>query len=82
MQARYDTSIVVKYLDTATVKVSTKFYKITFPDDMIFRKEDVSTSDEQVEKLTQEFNIRYRACIGLLIYVLSTRVDLNFALHN
>ena len=47
-QARYATSIVEKYLDTATVKVSTKFYKTTFPADMIFTKEDVSTSDEQV----------------------------------
>ena len=44
-QARYATSIVAKYLDTATVKVSTKFYKKTFPSDMIFTKEDVSTSD-------------------------------------
>ena len=30
-QARYATYIVVKYLDTATVKVSTKFYKTTLP---------------------------------------------------
>ena len=52
-QARYVTSIVVKYLDTATVKVSTKFYKTTLPADMIFKKEDISTSDE--------------ACIGSLI---------------
>ena len=29
-QARYATSIVAKYLYTATVKVSTKFYKTTF----------------------------------------------------
>ena len=47
-QSRYATSIVAKYLDTATVKVSTKFYKTTFPDDMIFTKEYVYTSDEQV----------------------------------
>ena len=47
-QARYATSVIAKYLDTAIVKVSTKFYKITFPADMIFTKEDVSTSDEQV----------------------------------
>ena len=47
-QARYATSIVTKSLDTVTVKVSTKFYKTTFPSDMIFIKEDVSTSDEQV----------------------------------
>ena len=36
-QARYATSIVAKYLDTATVKA-----------DMIFTKEDASTSDEKV----------------------------------
>ena len=52
-QARYATSIVEKYLDTATVKVSNKFYKKALPDDMIFTKEDVSTSDDQVEKLTR-----------------------------
>ena len=37
-QDRYATSIVAKYLDTATVKVSTKFYNTTFPADMIFTK--------------------------------------------
>ena len=63
-QDRYDISIVEKYLDNATVNVSTNFYKTTFTADMIFTKEDVSTSDEQVEKLTREFNIHYRACIG------------------
>ena len=80
-QARYATSIVAKYLDTATVKVSTKFYKTTFPADIVFTKEDVSTSDEKVEKLTWEYNIHYRACIGSLIYLLSTKVDLSFSVH-
>ena len=37
-QSRYATSIVEKFLDTATVQVSTKFYKTTFPADMIFKK--------------------------------------------
>ena len=80
-QARYATSIVAKYLETATVKVSNKVYKTTLPSDMIFTKEDVSTSDEQVESLTREYNIDYRACIGSLIYLLYTRVDLSFAVH-
>ena len=62
-QARYATSIVAKYLDTATVKVSNKVYKTTLPSDMISTKEDISTSDEQIEKLTREYNIHYRACI-------------------
>ena len=35
-QARYATSVVAKHLDTATVKVSTKFYKTTFAAGMIF----------------------------------------------
>ena len=31
--------------------------------------------------MTREYNIHYRAYIGSLIYLLSTRVDLSFALH-
>ena len=80
-QARYATSIVAKYLYTATVKVSNKFYKTTLPADIIFTKQDVSTSDEQIEKLTREYNIQYRAFIGSLIYLFSTRVDFSFSLH-
>ena len=63
-QARYSPYIVAKYLDTATVKTSTKFYKTNLPYDMIFAKYYASTSDEQVEKFTREFNIHYRSCIG------------------
>ena len=80
-QDRYSTYIVAKYLDIATVKTGTKFYKTTLPADMIFAKEDVSTNDEQVDKLTREYNIHYRACIGSFIYLLSTRVDLSFTVH-
>ena len=71
-QTRYATSIVAKYLDTAAVNISTKFYKTTFPADMIFTKEDLSNIDEQVDKLTREYNIHYRSCIGSLLYLLST----------
>ena len=37
-QAIYATSIVEKYLDTSTVKVSTKFYNTTLKSDMILKK--------------------------------------------
>ena len=37
---------------------------------------------EQVEKLTRESNISYRACIVSLIYLLSTRVYLIFSVQN
>ena len=62
-QARYDTSIVAKYLDTATVKTRTTFYNTNLPSCMILTKSDASTSDYQIEKLTWEFNIHYRAFI-------------------
>ena len=52
---RYTTSIVAKYLDTATIKTSTNFNETTFPSDMIFTKADASTSDERVKKLTRKF---------------------------
>ena len=80
-QSGYATSIVAKYLDTDTVKASTKFYKTTFPYNIIFTKSDISISYEKVKKLTREFNIHYRSCIGSLIYLLSTRVDLIFTVH-
>ena len=55
------------------------FNKKTLPAHMIFTNEYVSTSDEQVEKLTREYNIHYRACIGSLLYLFSTRVDISSA---
>ena len=49
----YATSIVSKYLDTATFKASTKVYKTNLPYGMIFTKADASTIDERVDKLTR-----------------------------
>ena len=38
-QARYANSGIAKYLDTARVKASTKFYKTTLPSDIIFTED-------------------------------------------
>ena len=51
------------------------------PAGRIFTKEYVSTSAEQVEKFKKEFNIHCRACIGWLVYLLYTRLDLSFAVN-
>ena len=67
-KARYATSIVAKYLDTATVKTSTKVYMTIFPCDMIFTKDGASTSDNQVDNFNRLFNIHYKACIVSLIF--------------
>ena len=74
----YATYIVTKYLDTVTVKTGTKFYKITLPSDMIISKAYTSTSDYQIEKLTREFNIHYRACSGCLIFLVINKIGFEF----
>ena len=48
---------------------------------MVFTKADISTSNEKVEKLTREFKIHYRACIGSMIYLLFTIVDCSFVVQ-
>ena len=80
-QARYATSIIAKYLDTATVKASTKFYRTTLPYYMIFIKAYAYNSDEKVENLYREFNTHYRSCIDSLIYLLSIILYLRFTVH-
>ena len=70
-----------KYLDTSTVKTSKKFYKTTLTSDMIFTKADAYISDEKIKKLTRELNNHYRACIGSLIYLLSTRLYLYYVVQ-
>ena len=52
-RARYATSVVERYLYTAKVKASTKFYMYTLTYVMIFTKADAFISYEQVEKLTR-----------------------------
>ena len=44
-QARYATSVVAKYLDTATIKENSKFHKTPLNHDMILTNEYTSTSD-------------------------------------
>ena len=80
-QARYATSVVEKCIDTATIKLNSKFHKSTLTHDMILTKEDPSISYEQLGVLSIEYNIYYRDCVGSLIYILSTRVDLCFSIQ-
>ena len=80
-QASHVTSIVAKYLDAATVMGSKKFYKTTFPSDMIVTKSGASISNEKIYKLTRDFNIKYRPCIWSLMHLLFTKVHLSFSVH-
>ena len=80
-KAIYATSIVAKYLDTDTVKTSTKFYNTTLTSDLIFAKSDVSTSDDQVEMLTKEIKYSLQSLYWIIDLFLSKRVYLSFSVH-
>ena len=73
--------LLLKNLDTATIRENPNICNTTLLHDMIFTKEDASTSYEHMEIIYREYNIHYRACVGSLIYILSTRVYLCFAVH-
>ena len=80
-QAIYDTSVVAKYPDTATIKENSNFRNNTLHHYIIFTKEYASTIDEQVEMFSREYRIHYRDCVVLLIYLFYTIVYLCFAAH-
>ena len=79
---RYATSVVVNYLDNSKIKENSKIHKTTLPYDIIFTKENASTSVEKMEVLSRYYNIHYRDCVESIIYLLFTIVDLCFALDN
>ena len=79
-KARYATYVVQKYLDNITIK-NPKFHDTNLPHDMIITKKYASTSDEQVGVISRDHNLRYRAFVLSLIYILSTRVDLYFPIY-
>ena len=78
----YATYVFEKYLDTAKIKENSNLHKPTLLHDMIFIKEYASTSDEHSKVWNREYKNYYRACVGSLIYRLSTRVNLCFSVHN
>ena len=45
---------------------------------MIFTKNDASKNGVQVKDLMRKYNVHYRACIGALIYLTATRVNISF----
>ena len=51
------------------------------PHNFVATKEDAAKSDVIVKELMPEFNLHYHACIGALIYLTATRIDISFAVQ-
>ena len=74
-QSRYALNIVNKYLGNHSTE---KAVNRPLPYDFVATKADCSTSDKEVENLSQEYRLDYPSVIGSLIYLMNTRPDISF----
>jgi hypothetical protein len=80
-QSRYCQSIVKKYLETAGTKKVLTVHSTPLPSDFIPSVADCSVNETSSQQLAVEYNIDYASCIGSLIYLGMTRVDIIFAVN-
>jgi hypothetical protein len=80
-QSRYSQSIVKKYLETAGTKKVVTVHSTPLPSDFIPSVVDCSVDESLSQQLAVEYNIDYASCIGSLIYLGMTRVDIIFAVN-
>jgi len=80
-QSRYAKNIVQRYLFESNADIQDKKFNKPLPDGFIATKEDVSKDEKDVKALEKEFGFQYPSIVGALIYILSTRPDLSFAVH-
>jgi hypothetical protein len=80
-QSRYCLSLVKKYLDGAGCKNVSRYHATPLPLDFIPTSDDNSKSEEDMLKLQEEYKLDFASCVGALIYLALTRVDIAHAVN-
>jgi hypothetical protein len=80
-QNRYCASIVKKYLDQAGAPKNIRQHDTPLSIDFIPTSDDCSATDEDATKLGIMYNIDFASCIGSLIYLGMTRMDITYAIN-
>jgi len=80
-QSRYCQSIVKKYLETAGTKKVLAVHTTPLPSNFIPSAADCSVNEVASMQLAEEYNIDYASCVGSLIYLGMTRVDIVYAVN-
>ncbi len=80
-QSRYCLSLIKKYLDAAGCKKVVHYHNTPLPLDFIPTLDDCSLDEVAAEHLSVEYNINYASCIGSLIYLTMTRIDITHAVN-
>jgi hypothetical protein len=80
-QSRYCLSLIKKYLDAAGCKKVVHHHNTPLPLGFIPTLDDCSLDEVAAEHLSVEYNVNYASCIGSLIYLTMTRMDITHAVN-
>lgn len=68
-------------MDTAGTKKVMTFHAAPLPSDFIPSVADCSVDEDGSKQLAVEYNIDYASCVGSLIYLGMTKVDIMYAVN-
>jgi hypothetical protein len=80
-QTRYCKSILRRYSDTVGCKDITRRHTTPLPSNFVPTLEDCSETEEKAMVLSEEYKLDFASCIGSLIYLSKTRVDITFTVN-
>jgi len=80
-QSRYCLSIVRRYLDTVGCPNVVREHTTPLPLEFIPTADDNSPNEAAAGELSNEFNLDFGSCVGALIYLALTRVDICHAVN-
>lgn len=72
---------LANYLDTAGCPKNNRRHKTTLAIDFIPTSDNCSTSKNETKKLSEEFNVDFASCVGSLIYLGMTHMDISYAVN-
>ena len=80
-QSRYCLSIIRRYLDTVGCANVTREHSTPLPLDFIPSADDNSVDETAAGVLSSEFNLDFASCVGALIYLALSRLDISHAVN-
>ena len=80
-QSRYCLSIIRRYLDTVGCANVTREHSTPLPLDFIPSADDNLVDETAAGVLSSEFNLDFASCVGALIYLALSRLDISHAVN-
>jgi len=78
-QARYCKSVINRFLEIAGAKKKPRFHNTILPAEFVPSAEDCSKDEETAKNLQVKYGIDLTSCVGALLYLSYTRLDITYA---